>query len=145
MNCTGKINQGVYNCYGIYDDSLCCECKYNSESDGKEKEDNFVSIKDKMQVFFEYLQGIKLPDGTHCKMPKLSAKKAFSVIWFLQEVMHVLPDNIEQCKDCLGLFDTDREGYHLDDQYSLNGRTLPKKYWGNFCDYCVPCVDFELE
>jgi len=148
MNCTGSTYQGIYNCYGTIDNSLCYSCKYNSDSEKlsghKNQKDNFVSMTEKMQVLYDYLRGIKLPEGVHCKMPKLSAHRAFSVIWFLQEVMHCLPDNIEQCQCCKLLFDSESEGYRLDDQYKLNGRPLPKKYWGHWCEDCVPNVDFQL-
>lgn len=104
-------------------------------------------MKDKLTIFYEYLRGIKLPDGvgTEGKMPKLSANKAFEVIWILQEVLHCLPDNIEQCQSCKDLFDMDSEGCYLDDQYKIKGRTLPKKYWGPWCDCCTPDIDFELK
>lgn len=143
MRCSGKMRDGVYNCYGDYDSSMCYDCIYG-DSDSKEKKNNFVNYKDKMQVLYEYLLGEELPESVHCKMPKLSHGQAFSVIWFLQEIMRCLPDNIEQCQSCKELFDTDSEGYHLDDQYELDGKELPKKYWGHWCDYCVPQIDFEL-
>ncbi len=105
----------------------------------------FIDYKDKINILYEYLKGEKLPDGVYCKMPKLTASKAFSVIWFLQEIMHCLPDNIEQCRRCKSLFDADSEGRILDDQYGLGKGTLPKKYWGHWCDSCTPCVDFKLK
>lgn len=145
MDCKGRMQDGVYNCYGNYDSSMCFDCKFNATSEAKEKNNNFVNYKDKFDVLYDYLRGVKLPDGVHCKMPKLSANKAFGVIWFLQEIMHCLPDNIEQCKVCKELFDTDSSGYCLDDQYEVNGKALPKKYWGHFCgDYCAPVVEFTL-
>ena len=145
MDCIGKMNEGIYNCYGEIDDSQCYDCQYNKESEAKEKQNRFAGMKGRLNVLYDYLQGQKLPDGVHCKMPKLSPNMAFNVIWFLQEIMHCLPDNIEQCKSCKDLFDTDSEGYTLDDQYELNNKTLPKKYWGHWCNECVPDVEFELK
>lgn len=145
MNCTGTINEGIYNCYGNIDHSLCYDCIHNSESDSKEKQKRFIDYRDKIDILYKYLQGLELPEGVHCRMPKLSGKKAFSVIWFLQEIMHCLPSNIEQCDVCKDLFDTDSSGAHLDDQYELNGKTLPKRYWGHFCEYCIPNIDFDLK
>lgn len=144
MNCTGSIHDGIYNCYGSIDQSQCYDCKYNPES--KKKEDRFLNMRDKLTVLYEFLKGEKLPEGVLCKMPKLSANKAFSVIWFLQEIMRCLPDSIAQCDGCKELFDTDSEGFILDDQYELKGKTLPKKYWGHWCcDGCAPSVDFSVK
>ena len=143
MDCTARMQDGVYNCYGVYDTSMCYECKFNADSEAEEKTNNFVSYKDKIEVLYQYLLGIKRPEGVICKMPKLSPNRAFTVIWFLQEIMHCLPDNIEQCQECKELFDADSEGHYLDDEYRLDGKTLPKKYWGHWCDGCVPNVDFE--
>ena len=145
MKCRGTMNEGVYNCYGEIDNSICYKCIYNSDSEEKMKVNKFVNIKDRLNVLYDYLCGVKLPEGIYCKMPKLSPKKAFTVIWFLQEVMHCLPDNIEQCQDCKELFDADSEGYHLNDQYEVKGKTLAKKYWGNWCENCVPYIEFELK
>ena len=145
MNCTGSIHEGIYNCYGEIDISLCLDCKHNSESESENKKNNFVRMVDRVQALYDYLRGIKRPEGTYCRMPKLSNRLAIDVIWFLQEVMHCLPDNIEQCKRCKGLFDAHSENYCLDDQYELDGRTLPKKYWGHWCNCCVSGVDFGLK
>jgi len=46
--------------------------------------------------FYRFLQG-ETPEGMQCGkggQPKLSEKKAFSIIWYLQEHMRILPDNI---------------------------------------------------
>jgi len=133
-----------YNCYGVYDTSLCYGCVHNQESEEKKEKDNYISQLDKLVVLFEFLTGEKLPEGVTCSMPKLPAKKAFSVIWFLQEIMRCLPDNIEKCDGCDVLYDADQEGFCLDDQYMLDGKMLPKKYWGHWCAICVPCVNFNV-
>ena len=119
----------------------CCRCSHNSKAEKKEK-DCFIDVLDKFTELYDYLRGIKLPDGlsSSCKMPRMSAKKAFSIIYILQEVTCCLPDYIEQCRECLDLFDSEREGCHLDDQYEVNGKTLAKKYWGDYCDSCVPDI-----
>ena len=80
-------------------------------------------------------------------MPKLSPTKAFNVIWFLQEYLHILPDNIEQCDGCKDLFDTDSEGCCLNEDYinKDTGKTLAKKHWGHWCDGCIPNIDFEVK
>ena len=108
--------------------------------------DEYISKLDKVDELFKYLTDEKIPDGVKVRSrPKLSTNKAWSLIWFLQEVTLCLPDHIEKCDRCDELFDTDQEGFILDDQYELNGKTLPKKYWGHFCDGCVPNVEFSVK
>ena len=147
MNCTGRIQNGIYNCYGAIDDSLCHDCIHNADSDSKNKQNRFIDYRDKIDILYKYLMGIELPEGVRCKMPKLSADKAFTVIWFLQEIMHCLPDNIEQCDGCKQLFDTDSEGIYIDDQwkYKSNGKTVGRKHWGHFCEGCYPNIEIEVK
>lgn len=100
---------------------------------------------EQIQELQEFLTGRKLPEGMEVpKMPKLDDKVAFMVIWFLQEHLHVLPEHYEMCQNCHTIYDSHREGYYLDDQYELRGKTLPKKYWGPYCEGCAPNIDFEL-
>ncbi len=143
--CKGTMRDGIYNCFGDYNDSLCYNCIHNdSDKDVKKTGSMFKSYTDAIDELFAMLKGEGLPEGVTCKMPKLKPDVAFSVISFLQEVMGCLPSNIEMCQECKDLFDTDSEGCYLDDQYELGGKTLPRKYWGHWCDACVPNVDFEL-
>ena len=114
----------------------CYDCTRNAESTVKEKKDNYIDACEKVRQFYEYLTG-KF-------RPKLSQNKAFGLIYYLQETMHCLPDTIEKCRVCGGLFNSGREGFILDDQYEVNGKTLPKKYWGLYCDDCVPQIDFQV-
>ena len=49
-----------------------------------------------IEEFYNFLQGevpetIHLPNG---HIPKMTAKKAFSIIWYLQEHFSILPDKI---------------------------------------------------
>ena len=100
---------------------------------------------DEVNKLFFYLTDEEIPEGVFVKArPKLSVNKAWWLIWFLQEVMNCLPSNIEKCDRCNRLYDITCEGFILDDQYELNGKILPKKYWGFFCDSCVPDIDFSL-
>ena len=152
-DCKGSIHNGIYNCWGTYDHTLCYHCEHDAQFKQFEKTGNmFKSQKNAIDELFRFLKGEKLPEGTHCKMPKLKPKLAFTVIWFLQEHMHCLPDNIEQCQGCEDLFDTDSEGYYLSDDYCLldeegevTDKTVPKKYWGHWCDGCVPGIEFGLK
>ena len=147
VNCIGRMQDGVYNCFGEYDSSMCHSCIFNEKSESKEKSNQFKNHRDTIDEFYKFLKGEELPEGTHCKMPKLSPDMAFTVIWLLQEHFHVLPSNIEQCNGCKDLFDTDSEGVLLDDQYKNNetGKTLAKKHWGHWCNSCIPDVDYDLK
>ena len=133
------------NCYYQSTIRMCWKCKRNKNAERTDLTDEYISNRDKVDELFQYLMDNTIPEGIHVpSRPKLSVNKAWSLIWFLQEQTHCLPDNIEKCDRCGDLYDTDSEGYYLDDQYLLNGKTLPKKHWGYFCDGCVPSVDFEL-
>ena len=101
----------------------------------KEKE---ITKKD-IETLHEFLQG-KNPDGVFVKYPpRLSRSKAFSVIWFLQEVTGVLPDQYEMCDECNEIYDSWEEGVYTDPEcYELaDGKPLPGKYHSkHFCDSC---------
>jgi hypothetical protein len=73
---------------------------------------------EQVREFYEFLQG-ECPEGVHVKHPpRLSERKAFDVIWFLQERLRVLPDHFERCCRCGELFDTNSEGgYYRDGPY----------------------------
>ena len=62
------------------------------------------------------LTGGDLPEGmTMADQPALTPREAFSVIWYLQEHLRVLPDNIEMCAVCDTLFDFDCDGHCVAD------------------------------
>ena len=137
-NCTGRIQDGIYNCFGHRDECMCYNCIYNSESEAEEKQDRFCSHCEKVNELYQFLMGKSLPDGVECKMPKLKPQMAFTVIWFLQEHLHILPDTIERCRNCGELFDSDSEGCYIDDGHvnEETGKPIAKKYWGDWCDGC---------
>ena len=67
-----------------------------------------------VEEFYKFLQG-EIPSGMRFgrgHKPKMSAKKAFSIIWYLQEHLPVFPDTIEVCWNCGYLFDADEEGLY---------------------------------
>jgi len=65
-----------------------------------------ISIED-VDKFYRFLQG-EVPEELTLKRPlKLSSRQAFLVIYYLQEVFGILPDNYERCKTCGDLFDSD--------------------------------------
>ncbi|OPY59158.1 MAG: hypothetical protein A4E55_00375 [Pelotomaculum sp. PtaU1.Bin035] len=67
---------------------------------------------EQVEKLYRFLQG-EVPDGFDIKaMPNLSPDQAFSVIYYLQEGMRVLPDSYEKCRveGCNELYDSDAEG-----------------------------------
>lgn len=60
---------------------------------------------------------------------KLTEKKAFHIIWFLQEHLRVLPDHIERCNTCGSLFDSWESGLY----WETKG-----KHYCDSCSYLVP-------
>lgn len=77
---------------------------------------------EQIEELYKFLQG-EVPEGINMKpCPKLSERRAFDVIWFLQEWMGILPDNYERCVSCGSLYDIhDSGGYRKDRCY---------------CDFC---------
>ena len=60
--------------------------------------------------FFDYLRG-EIPEGfVGVKSPKLSPRRAFDVIYILQEHLRVLPDHYSLCCKCNQLYDNWAEG-----------------------------------
>jgi hypothetical protein len=56
--------------------------------------------------------------------PKLTQLKANRVIWYLQEVLRVIPDTYEMCDKCGEVYDQDCSGH------------LGTKQEGTYCDDC---------
>lgn len=83
--------------------------------------------------FYEFLQG-KLPDGMEVGYGgkiKLSPRKAFNIIWYLQEHLTLIPSQIDQCDICKDLFDPHSSGHYSEKQ----GK--------NYCGACDNLHDFE--
>lgn len=80
-----------------------------------------------VEELYDFLTG-ECPDCIHLArghQPKLSQKKAFAIIWYLQEHLRVLPDNIERCDNCGNLYDSHCGGL----------------YWETKCKhYCDGCI-----
>jgi len=80
----------------------------------KNNENKELSDLEWIEEFYEFLQG-EIPEGIHLlrgHKPQLSQKKAFAIIWYLQEHFSILPDHIERCDNCGSLFDQDGEGIY---------------------------------
>lgn len=79
-----------------------------------------ISIEE-VNDLYDFLQG-EVPECLIMKRPPhLSEQMAFRIIYYLQEVMHILPDNYERCVTCGRLYDSFNEG---------------SSYKGMHCDYC---------
>jgi len=65
-----------------------------------------------VREFFNFLMG-EIPEGMRIArghQPKMSAKKAETIIWYLQEHFPIIPDNIEKCASCDLIFDYNSQG-----------------------------------
>ena len=84
-----------------------------------------------VREFFEFLQGDP-PDGMKIgkrHQPVLTAKKAMTVIWYLQEYLDVFPSGIRQCHSCGELFDSNSEGIYWESK---------RRDYCGACDWQVP-------
>ena len=65
---------------------------------------------EEVEKFYNFLQG-EVPPELHMKRPpRLSGIMAFRIIYYLQEVMGVIPDKYERCARCGHIFDSEAEG-----------------------------------
>ena len=80
---------------------------------------------------YTFLQGVTPTELSlkKCYQPKLSHRKAFTIIYYLQEVLPLLPDFIEPCHHCGVLFNTEEEGLYWESKGN--------HYCGT-CEYLVP-------
>lgn len=87
---------------------------------------------EKINEFYRFLTGEEMPEKitmARGHKPKMSEKKAFAIIWYLQEHLSILPDHIERCDVCGELYDKHSSGIYWE--------TKGKNYCGA-CDYLVP-------
>lgn len=82
---------------------------------------NEVTIEE-VEQFYNFLQGEVPPQFYMKRPPHLSETMAFRIIYYLQEIMHVIPDKFERCVTCGCIYDSENEG---------NSRK------GCHCDYCA--------
>ena len=74
---------------------------------------NFTDL-EWIDEFYKFLQGEnpkEIDDGKPNTL-NLTHKKAFFIVWYLQEHLSILPDMIEQCDVCKNLYDAGSEGHH---------------------------------
>lgn len=68
------------------------------------------------QAFFDTLTTGEPPEGfTLPNLPTLTNEQVFTVIYLMQEFLHVVPDCYEMCNECHVLFDTRAEGVTVGD------------------------------
>ena len=79
---------------------------------------------ERVEKFYDYLR----------EDLKLSPKKAFHVIYYLQEHLPVFPDQIEQCSVCKSLYDSYSQGHHSE---------VNDKFYCYGCEHLAP-ADPEL-
>lgn len=104
-----------------------------------------ISI-EQVQEFYEWLQGKSCPEHLHFEDKlNLSEEQAFSVIYYLQEHLGILPDKYERCKKCGCIYDTDYEGESINEETTIvteDGKELngnfPKEMYGMYCQDCRP-------
>jgi hypothetical protein len=87
---------------------------------------------EKINEFYRFLTGEEVPEGIFIlrgHAPKMSEKKAFSIIWYLQEHFSIFPDHIERCDTCGNLYNSDSEGIYWESK---------GKFFCGGCDYLVP-------
>lgn len=96
---------------------------------------------DWIEEFFEFLKG-NVPDGIRIEdeesQVKLSAKQAYTVLWYLREHFPILPDFFTQCDNCHSIYNSDNSGY-----YSEKGNEIGNSFCG-VCDHLAPDDDDDL-
>jgi hypothetical protein len=92
------------------------------------------SWEEKLNELFDFLTGAELPKGVDCKIPHLSKEKAMDIIWFLQEITGIIPENFDRCDICGYIRNTDGMFYS-----ELNG----KYYCGESCFDHAPVIHCE--
>ena len=95
---------------------------------------------EKTKELFEFLKGNTMPPGfvSQRKLPKMSAKKAFNIIYILQEGFCLIPDHYEMCYRCECLYDSDNEGGLLNRESYI----IPKYLLDHHV--CDNCLDYLL-
>jgi len=101
---------------------------------------------EQVQELYLFLQG-KCPDDLTIKdMPQLSKKQAFSVIYFLQEQLNIIPDKYEQCDICGKIFDSQSEGFIIPtEEPKFKYKDGDPIFYCEYCLYLVPDDDRDEE
>lgn len=79
--------------------------------------ENKIVTLEEAQELVDFLQGTCPKDMTIINMPNLSVRQAFSVLYYIQEKLELIPDTYELCDGCLELYDSDAEGDCIGDEH----------------------------
>lgn len=99
--------------------------------------------------FVSFLRGDLRDDGVKIHhMPELNDEQSMSILWYLQEVLPVIPDHYECCSRCGVVIDTDAEGTYLDpserEEHIVTHEwfaDLADQHWHKwYCDHCYFAV-----
>ena len=84
-----------------------------------------------IEEFFNFLKGEEIEKISFCRghKPKLNDKKAFAIIYYVQEHFPVFPDHIELCWNCGGLFDISCSGLYWESK---------SRHYCDVCEHLVP-------
>lgn len=100
---------------------------------------------EQVQEFHSWLQGKSYPNGIEfAHSLKLTPGEAFSVIYYLQEELGILPDNYEMCQECKDIYDGYNEGTYINEESTVikDGKEIdvnfPEEIYGSYCDNCRP-------
>jgi len=93
--------------------------------------------------FYEFLQGKHMPkELTLENISELTQQEAFSVIYYMQEIMEILPDKFEKCIVCGNIYDSYEEGTYIDENSyfeDMDGNEISLEFkYGNYCEQCKP-------
>ena len=70
---------------------------------------------EQVEQFMRMLTGEWLPEHwTPDNVPKMTQREAFTVVYYLQEVLRVLPNHHDQCGVCGELYDSECDGFTID-------------------------------
>lgn len=111
----------------------------------QKEEERHVTLEE-TDEFYDWLQGKSQPDGFIFRAaPELTPEQAFSIIYYLQEKLFLIPDTYERCDNCGCLYDSDEEGTSIDEYSTIiteEGEEVlanfPKEMYGLYCDNCRP-------
>ena len=85
-----------------------------------------------VQEFYEFLQGNGIPEGFRLpgKRPNLTAEHASTIIYILQEHLHIIPDHYKSCDWCGRYYDSNCEGSSVNegdeyDEWYRNNMVCP--------------------
>lgn len=69
-----------------------------------------------VNALIQLLVDHEMEDGVTIDLPaQMTHAQAFSVVWYMQEVLHILPDKFEMCSECKIVFNSEEQGRYTDE------------------------------